>query len=535
MPIISNTPIPRNQQTKKAFSKISFEAGEKFNARIVSADIQKGEVDLKLLDGWQFAAKLNKPLKQALDGSVLGFEVEGFEDGKLKIKLTNEDKNEKIDVNNVIEDSPLEKPLGNDKTDVLLFEKMIKHDMPLTKENISDIKNLVDFRDKISLKPEKEDNFIIKYLNSRSIDINSEKANEITKKLKNFFVAIKNLDVDEIILFKKNNIELTKGNIESFIKLFKGDSSIYNNLKDINKYLSNSGMTKNITNNNNPSVISENENFFKKIDEDNQVLTSKNLESTNQNKKLNINKPESNTINNVKVASKNIVNTKVNGYGKNNPLNEIVNMIKNALNISEIDKGVINNVYKDIEKLTTDVLVKEQIELKTEQIKTIVKTIIEDKLNLKPETYKLVMDVVNQSSNDIKIFNSISEQYYCLDLPIDIKENEYQLKLIIKDDRKRGQKIDSKNVQIATSVKTMNMGTVDAFIKINNNIMNINIKCNKLFVRALDISKENLIKDLSSMNYRVNIKVNKKVKEFTLENCGEFFDDRSFNTINIKV
>ena len=65
MSIISNISILQNPQAKKAFSKISFEAGENFNARIVSTDQQKGEVNLKLLDGWQFSAKLDKPLEQA--------------------------------------------------------------------------------------------------------------------------------------------------------------------------------------------------------------------------------------------------------------------------------------------------------------------------------------------------------------------------------------------------------------------------------------------------------------------------------------
>jgi len=37
------------------------------------------------------------------------------------------------------------------------------------------------------------------------------------------------------------------------------------------------------------------------------------------------------------------------------------------------------------------------------------------------------------------------------------------------------------------------------------------------------------------LNYRVNIDINNKTNEFTLVSCGEFFDDRSFNNINIKV
>jgi len=683
MSVIGNISILQNQQAKKAFSKISFEAGERFNARIVSIDHLKGEVNLKLLDGWQFSAKIDKPLEQTLDDSAMKFEVEGFEDGKLKIKVAYGDKEGTIQENDAINDWPHGKVLSEDKTDAVLFEKMIKHDMPLTKGNIIDIKNLIDFREKIFLNPEKEDIFIARYIDSRNIDINSEKANEITVSLKNFFVALKNLDVDEILLFKENNIELTKGNLESFTKLFKGESAIYNDLKDINNYLLNTSITKNKLSNIELSTVSQNGINFLEIDESNipaelknpqlksdfqekdftnlnvnneikagkllntngssvdkirnsdttidnnikevvnlinkelrdleinhRILNStiKNLKSNQnlnsdpnfkvdknlklqnvsfnsvtiktlvdkifkiqqislspdsyikligslegklnltkigprnqdlqqmkQNEEPLLNKLQSNTVNEVEQSSKSVINTKALGYGKSNTLNEIINMIKKELNFSEVDKAIINNVKNGIENITTDSLIKEQIKLKTEEIKNIVKLIIENKLNLKPEAYQKVMEVFDQKLNDIKVFNSISEQYYYLDLPINVKEDEYQLKLIIKDDRKKGKKIDSKNVQIATSVKTINMGTVDAYIKITNNNMSIDINCNEIFVKILDLSKENLIKDLSSMNYRVSVKVSNKSKEFTLANCGEFFDDRSFNTINIKV
>ena len=766
MAIISNNPILQNPLAKKAFSKISFEAGEKFNARIVSIDQQKGEVNLKLLDGWQFVAKLDKPLEQGTSGSVLNFEVEGFEEGKLKIKLVYEDS--KNVENDILKDNHSGKSLSTDKTDALLFEKMIKHDMPLTKDNITDIKNLVDFKGKISLDGEKEDAFITKYIESRNIDPNSAKANEITKVLKDFFVVLKNLNVDEILLFKENNIGFTKENLESFIKLFKGDSAIYNNLKEINNYLFSGGENKDMQGLIKPSAVSQNQNAiamaknnertsteesfidskpynsnFKEIvslinkelknlginhtvsssvieslesgeklgqgeslqqdknlelsknlklqnesfnkseiktlvdkilkienikispnssiklignlekklntsetfldnksdnnfkevvslinkelknlglnhivssstieslgtgetlgsDEkleqvenlqqdknleptknlklqigsfnkgelktlvdkilkmenieissDNSTkiidnleeklntieieLRSKNLDNIKQNGEIPLNKLDKATVSEGKIDNKSSTNTKVNGYGKNNSLNEIINMIKKELNFSEIDKKVIDNVEKEIAKTTTDILIKDQIKLKTGEIKDIVKDIIQNKLNFKPETYEKVMDMFNQKLNDIKIFNSISQQYYYLDLPINVKNDEYQLKLIIKDDRNKGKKIDSTNVKIATSIKTINMGTIDAYIKINNSSMNIDINCNKIFVEVLDISKEKLVKDLSSLSYRVSINVNKKVNEFTLAECGEFFNDRSFNAINIKV
>ena len=680
MSVISNIGILQNSHDKKAFSKISFDAGEKFNARVVGTDPQKGEVNLKLLDGWQFSAKLDKPLKQDTEGSLLRFEVEGFEDDKLKIRLVYEDKEGKVSESDILEDFGKGTSLSSDKKDTLLFEKMIKHDMPLTKDNIIDIKNLIDFKEKIFLSVAKEEIFIAKYLDSRNIDINSEKGKEITLILKDFFQALKSLNVDEILLFKENNIELTKGNLESFIKLFKGESAIYNNLKDINNYLLNNDinnsrgsnidtleviksrdslmevplksfqpkgdipdkvfvstelsnnskviMSDKVLNNNvqimdkvqvldNPINITNlkevvnlmNQELFDlginhrilnstieslkqnvginlseglnqnetlklgslglssdalkdlvskvlkeqqiSLSPDNYIKLIRNLEEKlnitqitssgvdlnyiNKNKELPLNKFSNDKFNEAEIGSKNVVSSKVNGYGKNNSLNEIISMIKKELNVSESEKGIINNIENKTEKITTDILIKEQVKLKTEEIKNMIKDVIENKLNLKPETYEKVMSGLEQRLNDIKMFNSLSEQYYYLDLPINVKEDEYQLKLIIKDDRKKGKKIDSKNVRIATRVKTINMGTVDAYIKINNSNMNIDINCDKFWVKVLDLGKDKLIKDLSSLNYRVNIEVNKKGSEFTLANCREFFDDRSFNAINIKV
>lgn len=663
MSVISNVGILQNSHDKKAFSKISFEVGEKFNARIVSIDQQKGEVNLKLLDGWQFSAKLDKPLSQDIDGNLVRFEVEGFEEDKLIIKLLYEDKEGKTSESNILEDLNKGKSTGSNKLDIILFEKMLKHDMPLTKDNITDIKNLVDFKEKIFLSVAKEDIFIAKYLNSRGVDNNSEKGKEITIILKDFFQALKNLSVDEILLFKENNIELTKGNLDSFLKLFKGESAIYNNLKDINKFLLNNDITNNM-------VASELENDFdgfmesslkgfqakgdiqeeafinaglsnasKGISSDkglsnsvqmmdkvqgldnsinstnlkevvtlmNQELVdlginhrilnstidrisqgeslsqSEGLKQTENFKAGNINinsdtikalvsmvlkeqqislspdshmklisnldeklnttqfqqfQPDSVDFKNIdeaEVGNKSHISSRVNGYGKNNSLNEIINMIKRELNVAEPEKGIINNIQNKTEKITTDLLIKEQIKLKTDEIKNIVKDLIENKLNLKPESYDKVMNGFSQRMNDIKMFNSLSEQYYYLDLPINVKEDEYQLKLIIKDDRKKGKKIDSKNVKIATRVQTVNMGTVEAFIKINNSNMSIDINCDKYWVKVLDLGKEKLIKDLSTLNYRVSVSVSKKASEFSLASCREFFDDRSFNAINIKV
>ena len=59
------------------------------------------------------------------------------------------------------------------------------------------------------------------------------------------------------------------------------------------------------------------------------------------------------------------------------------------------------------------------------------------------------------------MFNTISNEYYYLDVPINREMTEYPCKLIIKDNRKDGKKIDRTDVKIVVTVKTVNLGVVD--------------------------------------------------------------------------
>lgn len=52
-----------NLNSKRITNKLSFQVGEVFLARMISLDEGKGEVLLRLLDGWQFSAKLKNPLE----------------------------------------------------------------------------------------------------------------------------------------------------------------------------------------------------------------------------------------------------------------------------------------------------------------------------------------------------------------------------------------------------------------------------------------------------------------------------------------
>lgn len=106
-----------------------------------------------------------------------------------------------------------------------------------------------------------------------------------------------------------------------------------------------------------------------------------------------------------------------------------------------------------------------------------------------------ILNIMKSSINDLKLFNKINDQYYCLDVPVNFKENEYPCKLIIKDDRKDGKVIDSTNFKVAVSVKTKKLGTVDAFLNVRNRNIDIQLKCNKNVMNLFVISK-NKLKDI---------------------------------------
>jgi hypothetical protein len=180
-------------------------------------------------------------------------------------------------------------------------------------------------------------------------------------------------------------------------------------------------------------------------------------------------------------------------------------------------------------------LVKEQISIKTSQLKDIIKNLIDEKTNLKPEAYDKFVQNIKGNINDFKVFNSVSNQYYYLDMPLNIRNNEYDCKLMIKDDRKKGKNIDTKDVKLVVTVSTGNMGTVDSYIKVNNKNINIDIKCEEVWVKFLDLSKDKILKGLENSGYSIHISVEKKEEEANLTNCADFFNDVSISSINTRV
>ncbi|WP_035292105.1 hypothetical protein [Clostridium sp. KNHs214] len=572
MPEIRNIPGVYQVNTKRNREKLNFELGEKFLARII--DVGEEEILLKLLDGWKFPAKLKNPLDYMPNGLVK-FEVDGFEDGKLILKLIQEQLSQHGDKDG-IEEFLKNNNMNLNKEDYSLLREMIKHEIPLTKENITYMKNMDNLMNKIHSE-EYMENFIYKYISSKGISVDSAEGNEIKDLLRGFFSSLEKLDLEDILILYENNIDISKENIDGFINVFKGSKDIFTLLKGLQeKGLQESvGTTENndkeklVGNNSKETVQIEvkSDNIEYKSQEKT-ASTENNIKNNTKNNMQNStdNNTEKNTENNTqndvenstensirksmgKNVEKNIENSGKNlevssendsGNNKNNNINNekgIESNIKNNIQKSGENKikNVPENAAEDISLKDLHKEVKNQVELKTNEMKNIIKDLLDNIIKSDSKSYPKVMEMLKDNISNFKIFNSLSNEYYYLDLPINIRDNVYPCKLVIKDGREKGKVIDTKNVKIATSIKTMNMGVVDTFIRVDNSIMNVEIKCQRNWVKIVEKNKDKLLEMLSDSLYNIYIKVSEKEEEFNLSNCREFFGDSGLNKLNVKV
>ncbi|ACD24004.1 MULTISPECIES: flagellar hook-length control protein FliK [Clostridium] len=618
--------VYNNSNTRKFSSKLTFSVGEKFSGRIVSKGDGK-DVTIRLSDGWQFIAELDGNINLD-DLKLLNFQVEDFKDGKLKLKLIpNEQKGE--EVSNEVFKEVMDKE-GLSKEDINILEKMIKHNISLTKDNINKIKGLIQFNENINLSSDNIDDFIQNYLQSKGIDINTPKGELIKQNLMEFFSNFKNMSSDEILLFLENNIEFSTENIKSFNELFNGDLSIekllyklsqeldnsQSNLKDIQnkeiitdkEYLNKENINNEFLKNNNKNSliskiydsndVSKNKvsvvSLLKSITGDKERILNDYLNDIINSRAENLTTKEFNRL--ISLTSKfedsDIVNLiknqlstkglsdetiKSNGLdskvidGKNlleNTLGKILNkevnltneefkrfndLIKYKLqtNINEQDvkpeaikidksqnsqlKSDINNLYsKDIENFSNKDLIKQEMVNKFNEVKNIVKDIINN-IDNKAVGYEKVMEMIKGNIGEFKIFNSISEQYYYLNFQVPVNAEEYPCKLIIKDNRKGGKKIDKTNVKMVVNVKTIHLGDVDGYLTLKDNRIDINLKCDNKYVDIISKNKNKLKSGLETLGLVTEVSVSLREEPINLVTCGKFFNDLSISNIDIKV
>lgn len=749
MPSIWNVNNNINTNDKKVSSKLTFEVGEKFSGKIVEQGANN-QVVVKLRDGWQFPAQISEKVDLTNQPNVQ-FQVVGFENGKIVLNVLKN--NEKSETTNSEDFTAVITQEGLSDEDISLLKSMVKHEIPLTKDNVVLTKSLLDFNQSIKESPEKSSEFIEKFLLSKGIEIASENGQMIKNTLNDFLNQYKTLSQKDILFFLENNIDLNKENIQSFNKLFKGADTVVDYFKSYSENFSkadqntdNNEISKPGSQNMNQTKIdntnehqqtdvenqqsrnSQNTTFASKVYSKNEapkgnenilsalktlvqeesnvlkepirsILIDRKPEvSANQFKEINskiseltderilqeipkgseinketLNKVVSNIfgrdikltddevsklknvfdfkmdssqenenmkmpeelekLSNPQVLSQNAsekqtqsVKDTISSFIKNNIENgnpitkeslskfisestqteinltekdfgDIIKLVNNNLQNTEPEsqpqaqtQNQVNNSQNQVKPQNQSNNSQEQSKIPAQpnnpqeqskiqvqankpqeqsklnqELQNNIKNLAENKINISSnqaiksdikdsiaeiknivqdiikitqgssDNVQKAMDIIKSNINDFKLFNSVSNEYYYLDVPIKQNGNEYPCKLIIKDSRHKGKKIDSKNVKMVLSVKTINLGSVDGYIGINNKRLNIEIKCDKEYINIVNSSKKQLIEGLSNLGFITSVNVDKKVEEVSLSTCSEYFNDNNSKSIDIKV
>lgn len=640
MPGVWNVNNGYNVNTKKVSSKLTFEVGERFTGRVVERESGK-DVTVKLADGWQFTAELDGNVDLG-DLKPIKFQVDGFENGKLKLKLVQDSTNEGTTGDENFQDV-IEKE-GLSKEDIDILKSMVKYNIPLTRDNISEIRGLIQFNEKMSANPKELDAFIQTYLQSKGISADSSEGQAIKELLTKFLNEYKNMTSDDILTFIENKLDFSGESINSFNKLFKGNSSIEEIILKIDDSL-NSIENGESTSNNYVSQAPVDEKMINKELELNKNISDKTMallsKTYNENdplaKKINVldvlktlvgsedselniiqkNAGQESDVSNIqkmnlpaslveKLDNPDIVKLIKDTVGddlaaNNAPKTQAERLVESANKskleelLSNIDgkevkltdsefkafsellnskpKGeevVKEDVYRDFNngsiqpKETSDDVVNDTLSSKisigkmdAEDIllrsgldsKESIKGEIKDKINnirdivkniiaqteIKEDGYEKIMNLIKNNISDIKMFNSVSNEYYYLNVPITANFQEYPCKFIIKDNRKDGKKIDKTNAKMIVSVKTAKLGEVDGYLTMRDNRIDVNLKCESDYTSIINKNKSKLVDGLSTLGLFVNISVSAKDRPVNIVNCRNFFNDLTISTIDIKV
>lgn len=562
-----------------------FKQGDTLKGIVVKHDAESNEVTIKLTNGMEIEAEIQGDVE--LKGGILKFEVTEFKDNTLFLKLSDNkadviqgEASKKITdeiMNFIIKE-------GLKKEDYNMLKAMVKYNIPLTRENITTVKSVLEFSGKMNNNPQEIKSFINTYLNSRDIVVNSREGLQIAQKLYEFFKAFSKADLQEVLLFLENNIEFTKENLDSFNKLFNSENTMEKVIDAVNEEI---GKVIAIE----EELLSENT-----VEQSLKQITLKNGdEYTGKGKGTEVGKTIMATL--VKESSKshsindNIVKDIIKNHSiTDDDAKEIIKLMKNDSNYVMSKETLKENILKhtgrevvlnDVEAKSLEVIINKEVikdkdinfikslfnnieskqisvakELESNDIrenifnisKNLAKNVTEKSEGAKEVIRNIIsslkesngnstqiLNIMKSSINDLKLFNKINDQYYCLDIPVNFKENEYPCKLIIKDDRKNGKVIDSTNFKVAVSVKTVKLGTVDALLDVKNRNIDIQLKCDKNVMNLFVISKDKLKDIVESSGFSTKIEVVERTEKLQLLSCREFFNDNNIAVVDITV
>ena len=562
-----------------------FKQGDILKGIVVKHDAESNEVTIKLTNGMEIEAEIQGDVE--LKGGILKFEVTEFKDNTLFLKLSDNkadviqgEASKKITdeiMNFIIKE-------GLKKEDYNMLKAMVKYNIPLTRENITTVKSVLEFSGKMNNNPQEIKSFINTYLNSRDIVVNSREGLQIAQKLYEFFKAFSKADLQEVLLFLENNIEFTKENLDSFNKLFNSENTMEKVIDAVNEEI---GKVIAIE----EELLSENT-----VEQSLKQITLKNGdEYTGKGQGTEVGKTIMATL--VKESSKsqsindNIVRDIIKNHSiTDDDAKEIIKLMRNDSNYVMSKETLKENILKhtgrevvlnDVEAKSLEAIINKEVikdkdinfikslfnnieskqisvakELESNEIrenifnisKNLAKNVTEKSEGAKEVIRNIIsnlkegngnsaqiLNIMKSSINDLKLFNKINDQYYCLDVPVNFKENEYPCKLIIKDDRKDGKVIDSTNFKVAVSVKTVKLGTVDALLDVKNRNIDIQLKCDKNVMNLFVISKDKLKDIVESSGFSTKIEVVERTEKLQLLSCREFFNDNNIAVVDITV
>lgn len=539
----------QNLTTKQDLNKLSFKKDDSFVARALKLDGSTSEIILKLLDGRTFPAKVEGFINEPLDNYIFKFIVDGFEDGKLKIKLLdskpNANTSEEQIKQNTLEELTSKLNFTIESKDINIIKSMIKYNLPISEESFNEVKNFTDFIDKIKASPLQEESFISKYLSSRNIDPGSTKGTFIKDTLTSFFAEAKKLDLNSILMMKEMELPITEENIKSFLKVSSKEFNIFNEVESLKSNVLNTIKDTDNTKTTNTVTFSgieskKNVNNFLQLENDTKVKSNIFVDDIIVDDEIKTNmltKEQKNVDNKLNFNANNIDSKSKEKVNINNNESSFEEFKIGETQNKELKEKLINNLDKEVTLKSNSIreqIIKEEIKDKLLNLKTSIQDIIkltEDNQN----TASKVFQLLENKLQDIKMFNTINNDYYYLNLPMNIKEDKYDCKLIIKDERSKGKKLDSKNLKIATSIVTLNMNTIDSYITVLNNNVSIEIQSEEKFTKPLEVFKGKLLESLGDDKYYYNINIKTKAQEFSLLKCREFFSDNDLNSINVKV
>ncbi|WP_426348397.1 hypothetical protein ACPWSR_11660 [Alloiococcus sp. CFN-8] len=545
MPILNNINGPTTPINRKTISKVSLNLGERFKGELINLE---GEEALILLpEGYKLRARIVGNLKEAYLSKFL-FQLEDFKDGKVFLKIIHEEAQEgfKGEGKGEVKDKFLKEGIAPEDKDMAGL--LLRHNIPLTKSNLSFVKSVFYLWGEGLKSEEYIDQLIDKYIKLKGDTFQPLKEGEVRLTLKEAFKEMSTLTEEDIIIFLENDIALSKENITGYKKLIHSRGILFDALKTLENKNGAPMIAKNILpkgidtaldnvmetpSQGNPSTTLEGEateSVSRLINE--AIVTgdkgSISAESAKENlHSANIPVDKNNPDTNMKLT-------------EDKPFLEVSSEVEEAdaisINESEstsvLEKDQVKGAMTRPIKMLQEEVLKELV-VKGKELKEMLEKVIEE-VNKGKVTAALEKEL-DVRTKDLKILNHLSKDYYYLDIPLRIYKKEYPLKLIIKDSREGGKTLDSKEMKLVVSVAAPRLGIIDGYLEIKDKNLKVTIAVPEESLEVFKISEDKLLISLENLGYNTNIQFTTKEEGQEISPLIRFFQQDNSVLVDVLV